>query len=165
MLKKIIATIIAAAIVSAPTQAQAAPAQAREYTQVYSDMQGSDLTLKRTERMVKYVENHISYIRPNRLYSIEKFKGFEVIVVMNTKGRRAMWNAAETRTRPMVVVEYGWKDNAQGDGHTGDGCYTGYRVQGQPMQFDNYRGIRTITVLPGTDQYTDSIAYRKDVQR
>lgn len=170
MMKKMVKMVMVAmaavaTITGAHTQAQAAPKAPTQYTQVYRDMEGSDLTLKRTERMVKYVERHIWDIHPGHVYNIEKFKGFDVMVILNKCDRASFFKVATERTRPLVVIEYGFLDNAQGDGTTGDGCYIGYRIQGQPMAFNLHRGIRTITVMPGTDQYTDSVALRKDTQR
>lgn len=170
MMKKMVKMVMVAmaavaTITGAHTQAQAAPKAPAQYTQVYRDMDNSDLTLRRTERIVKYVENHIMDFGSGHTYTINKFKKFDVLVVTGRKDRKTFFKVATQRTRPLVVVEYGTLYNNKGDGYTSDGAYIGYRIQGQPMAFNQHKGIRTITVMPGTDQYTDSVAYRKDTQR
>lgn len=131
------------------------------------DLQGTDLTKNKCNKMVKYVEKHT--YKPNKVYTVNTRVGkFHVIRITNRNGRKKFFNLMEHRTLPVVCIEYGYMYNNKGDGCTTDGCYIGYRYGSRnqyTMKFNTYKKITTICVSPGTNKYTDSISYRKDTQK
>lgn len=147
----------------------------KSYQQFFSrDIKGTDLTNKKIKKIEQYVSVRETSYKQNRIYTVNKFGGFHVIVITNSKGQQRFWSLMEHRDKPVVTIEYGTYLNYRGDGQLDiQGTtqnYIGYRVMNQldqhlpskPMEFKIGDVIRTISISPGTDHYTDSLSYRCD---
>ncbi|AXF52419.1 MAG: hypothetical protein [Caudoviricetes sp.] len=134
-----------------------------KYKQYFKeDMRGTDLTKAKIKRINRYIFNH--EFKANKIY---RLRGYDVIFITNRKGREKSWKLLETRKKPVIILSIGRMYNYNGDGQCTDGTYTGYRYTTKRgkravMRFPLDTIIKTVEIFPGTNQYTDTVAYRSD---